>query len=116
MKSASHNDHFDDRILRVGPARTRSFLLAGQGLTKQANQEQQIAGRRDAKAPRAGSGPAAGEIDEPRLIVETGVASRIAHVVGPPLHDLGFRLVRVKISAAQGTTIQIMAERPDGSM
>ena len=85
-------------------------------MTKQANQEQQIAGRRDAKAPRAGSGPAAGEIDEPRLIVETGVASRIAHVVGPPLHDLGFRLVRVKISAAQGTTIQIMAERPDGSM
>jgi ribosome maturation factor RimP len=56
------------------------------------------------------------EIDEPRLIVETGAAGRIAHVVGPPLRDLGFRLVRVKISAAQGTTIQIMAERPDGSM
>ena len=56
------------------------------------------------------------ELDEPRLMVETGLAGRIAHVVGPPLRDLGFRLVRVKISAAQGTTIQIMAERPDGSM
>jgi ribosome maturation factor RimP len=30
--------------------------------------------------------------------------------------DLGFRLVRVKISAQNGCTVQIMAERPDGSM
>jgi ribosome maturation factor RimP len=85
-------------------------------LTKRGNQEKRIAGEHGATAPAPAPGLAAGEIDEPRLIVETGVASRIAHVVGPPLRDLGFRLVRVKISAAQGTTIQIMAERPDGSM
>src|SRR5690606_7300980 len=29
---------------------------------------------------------------------------------------LGYRLVRVKISAMNGTTLQIMAERPDGTM
>lgn len=61
--------------------------------------------------------PAAADlIDEPRLITETGVAGRVATIAAPVLRDLGYRLVRVKISAAQGTTLQIMAERPDGTM
>jgi ribosome maturation factor RimP len=55
-------------------------------------------------------------IDEPRFVVETGVAARIARIAAPVLKDLGFRLVRVKMSAQAGTTVQIMAERPDGSM
>jgi len=55
-------------------------------------------------------------LHEPRLIGETGVAARVAHIAGPVLADLGFRLVRVKISAQAGTTVQIMAERPDGTM
>jgi len=55
-------------------------------------------------------------LNEPRLMSETGVAARVAHVASPVLHDLGFRLVRVKISAQDGTTVQIMAERPDGTM
>ncbi len=54
--------------------------------------------------------------DEPRLIVETGLAARVAAIAEPVLHGLGFRLVRVRISGAQGCTVQIMAERPDGSM
>lgn len=55
-------------------------------------------------------------IDEPRFVVETGVAARIARIAEPVLKDLGFRLVRVKLSAQAGTTVQIMAERPDGAM
>lgn len=55
-------------------------------------------------------------LDEPRFVVETGVAARIAHIAEPVLKDLGFRLVRVKMSAQAGTTVQIMVERPDGSM
>lgn len=55
-------------------------------------------------------------LDEPRLVAETGLAARIATIVMPALRDLGFRLVRVKISAANGATVQIMTERPDGSM
>jgi ribosome maturation factor RimP len=51
-----------------------------------------------------------------RIITETGVASRVAAIVEPVLDDLGFRLVRVKVSAANGCTVQIMAERPDGTM
>ena len=57
-----------------------------------------------------------GVLDEPRLIEETGVAARVAHVAQPVLTGLGYRLVRVKLSAQAGMTVQIMAERPDGLM
>jgi ribosome maturation factor RimP len=53
---------------------------------------------------------------EPRLIGEQGVAARVAAVAEPVLEGLGFRLVRVRISGLSGCTVQIMAERPDGSM
>ncbi len=51
-----------------------------------------------------------------RLITETGAAARVAHVVEPAIEDLGFRLVRVKVSSLNGCTVQIRAERPDGTM
>ena len=54
-------------------------------------------------------------IDEPRLVTETGIDARVAAIVAPTLMDLGFRLVRVKISGRDGCTLQIMAERPDGT-
>jgi ribosome maturation factor RimP len=53
---------------------------------------------------------------EPRLIKETGVAARVANIAEPVLDDLGFRLVRVQISALSGCTVQVMTERPDGTM
>ncbi len=55
-------------------------------------------------------------LDEPRLVVESGVAARIAALVVPVLHDLDLRLVRVKLSGQDGTTVQIMCERADGTM
>jgi ribosome maturation factor RimP len=55
-------------------------------------------------------------LGEPRLLSESGLARRVGAIVGPTLRDLRLRLVRVKISAADGSTVQIMAERPDGSM
>jgi ribosome maturation factor RimP len=54
--------------------------------------------------------------DEPRLIVEPGLAARVAAVVEPVLAGLGYRIVRVRISGLSGCTVQIMAERPDGTM
>lgn len=54
--------------------------------------------------------------DEPRLVVETGLAARVAATAAPVLDGLGYRLVRVRISGSEGCTVQIMAERPDGSM
>lgn len=49
---------------------------------------------------------------EQRLTRETGPALRVAVLVEPVLKDMGFRLVRVKMS---GPTLQIMAERADGT-
>ena len=53
---------------------------------------------------------------EPRLIVEPGVSARVAAIVEPVLEGLGYRLVRVRVSGTDGCTVQVMAERPDGSM
>jgi ribosome maturation factor RimP len=56
------------------------------------------------------------DLAEPRLIVEQGMAARVAAIAGPVLIGLGYRLVRVKISGTASLTVQIMAERADGGM
>ena len=53
---------------------------------------------------------------EPRLVVEPGVAARVAAVADPVLQGMGYRLVRIRITGEAGCTVQVMAERPDGSM
>jgi ribosome maturation factor RimP len=53
---------------------------------------------------------------EPRLIVEQGAAARVAALAEPLIAGLGLRLVRVKVSGLAGCTVQIMAERADGTM
>lgn len=55
-------------------------------------------------------------MDKQRLTRETGLEARIAHIVEPVVTDLGYELVRVKISGLNGMTVQIMAEKPDGTM
>src|SRR6476619_2602614 len=65
--------------------------------------------------------PTTGSVDadllaEPRLVVEPGMAARVSAVAGPVLQAMGYRLVRIKISGEAGCTVQIMAERPDGTM
>lgn len=65
--------------------------------------------------------PIAGSVDddllaEPRLVIEPGLAARVSAVAAPVLLGMGYRLVRIKISGEAGCTVQIMAERPDGSM
>jgi len=65
--------------------------------------------------------PTTGSVDldllaEPRLVVEPGVAARVSAVAAPVLEGMGYRLVRIRISGEAGCTVQIMAERPDGSM
>lgn len=53
---------------------------------------------------------------EPRLIVETGLDRRVAEIIEPTIEQIGYRLVRVRLSAQNGATLQIMCERPDGTM
>lgn len=54
--------------------------------------------------------------DEPRLVTETGIDARVAQLIEPVLNSEGFRLVRVRLSGQNGATLQIMAERADGTM
>ncbi|MBV2183675.1 MAG: ribosome maturation factor RimP [Rhizobium sp.] len=58
-------------------------------------------------APQAG---------EARIIIETGLDRRIAEIVEPVLVALGFKLVRTRLMNQNGLTLQVMAERNDGTM
>jgi len=53
---------------------------------------------------------------EDRIVVESGVAAQVAAIVEPAIMDLGYRLVRVRVTGQNGCTVQIMAELPDGTM
>ncbi len=58
-------------------------------------------------APQAG---------EARIIIETGLDRRIAEIIEPVLVALGFKLVRARLMNQNGLTLQVMAERNDGTM
>jgi ribosome maturation factor RimP len=53
---------------------------------------------------------------EPRLIIETGLDLRVAEIIEPVLTAMDYRLVRVRMLNQNGATLQIMAERNDGTM
>ncbi len=59
-------------------------------------------------------GAAAQQDMDKRFYRESGVALEVAQLVEPVIEDLGFRLVRVKISGRDGGTVQIMVERAAG--
>ena len=54
--------------------------------------------------------------DDPRLITEPGLSARVAAIVEPVIEGLGYRLVRVRVTGSDGCTVQVMAERADGTM
>jgi ribosome maturation factor RimP len=54
--------------------------------------------------------------EDARFVSETGLAARLAGLVEPSIVGLGYRLVRVTVTGRDGQTVQIMAERPDGTM
>jgi len=49
-----------------------------------------------------------------RYIKETGLEARIAAIVEPVANDLGYALVRIKVTQENGCTLQIMAEDAQG--
>jgi ribosome maturation factor RimP len=56
------------------------------------------------------------DVTEPRLIIEQGTAARVAAIATPLFAGMGYRVVRVRVSGSSSCTVQIMAERPDGTM
>jgi ribosome maturation factor RimP len=51
-----------------------------------------------------------------RIIRESGTEASVAAIIAPVMRAMGFQLVRVRLSGQNGLTLQIMAERPDGTM
>lgn len=54
------------------------------------------------------------DLTEKRYVKETGLEARIARIVEPIANDLGYSLVRIKMSQENGLTLQIMAEDANG--
>ena len=50
------------------------------------------------------------------LIAKTAIDKRLAGVVEPVAQDLGLELVRLRLMGGLHPTLQIMAQKPDGSM
>jgi ribosome maturation factor RimP len=54
------------------------------------------------------------DLTEKRYIKETGLEQRIAAIIEPVANDLGYSLVRVKVTQENGCTLQVMAEDENG--
>ena len=50
------------------------------------------------------------------LIAKAAIDRRIAEIVQPVIEDLGFELVRVRLMTGKESTLQIMAQKADGSI
>jgi ribosome maturation factor RimP len=48
--------------------------------------------------------------------MESALSERIKEMIEPAAEGLGYEIVRVKLFGGRGGTLQIMAERPDGTM
>ncbi len=50
------------------------------------------------------------------LIAKAAIDRRMAEIVTPVIEDLGFELVRIRLMSGKATTLQIMADKPDGGI
>ena len=50
------------------------------------------------------------------LIAKAAIDRRLAEIVTPVIEDMGFELVRIRLMSGKSTTLQIMAERPEGGI
>lgn len=50
------------------------------------------------------------------LIAKAAMDRRVAEIITPVLEDMGFELVRVRYMTGKTSTLQVMAQRPDGTI
>ena len=50
------------------------------------------------------------------MIAKAAIDRRIAEIVTPVIEDMGFELVRIRLMSGKETTLQIMAQKPDGTI
>ncbi len=113
LQTVCMDPHKSDRLLRVGPPGPALFCYRNspgpRSRAENGNKNRLLATERmnDLSDTAAAA--------EPRLIIEPGLSARVAAIVEPVLEGLGYRLVRVRVSGTDGCTVQVMAERPDGT-
>lgn len=101
---------------RKARRRTRIFTL---GFASNTSRRQRIANVTDDIPSVQQDGPQSQAASTERFITEQGLAAQLANLVEPAVADLGYRLVRVSVQGKEGSSgkiVQIMAERPDGTM
>ena len=50
------------------------------------------------------------------LIAKAAIDRRLAEIITPVIEDMGFELVRVRLMSGKTTTLQIMADKPEGGI
>ena len=50
------------------------------------------------------------------LIAKAAIDRRLAEIITPVIEDMGFELVRVRLMSSKNSTLQVMADRPDGGI
>jgi len=50
------------------------------------------------------------------LIAKAAIDRRMAEIITPVIEDMGYELVRVRLMSAKTTTLQIMADKPEGGI
>ncbi|TNJ45570.1 ribosome maturation factor RimP [Phaeobacter sp. B1627] len=50
------------------------------------------------------------------LIAKAAIDRRLAEIITPVIEDLGYELVRLRLMSGKTTTLQIMADKPDGGI
>ncbi|GFE49314.1 ribosome maturation factor RimP [Roseobacter cerasinus] len=50
------------------------------------------------------------------LIAKAAIDRRMAEIITPVIEDMGFELVRVRLMSGKSTTLQIMADKPEGGI
>ncbi|MGR3806125.1 ribosome maturation factor RimP [Marinibacterium profundimaris] len=50
------------------------------------------------------------------LIAKAAIDRRLAEIISPVIEDMGYELVRIRLMSGKTTTLQIMADKPDGGI
>ncbi|MGR3467091.1 MAG: ribosome maturation factor RimP [Shimia sp.] len=50
------------------------------------------------------------------MIAKTAMDQRLAEIVSPAIEGMGFELVRIRLQSGKTPTLQIMAQKPDGTI
>ena len=48
--------------------------------------------------------------------IENSLKGNLAEIITPVIEDMGFELVRVRLMSGKSTTLQVMADRPEGGI